>query len=302
MKEQSLIDLLINNVLHQLPGQVFSIKKVMGEWTEEEKIRFEMELQYLIDKYSMEEVVDGYVFYTNSVMEETKYFKEHNDYRCHSFADVDTYIYADEERMKLYMLGLSVAEFLWMTVLKIHRFFEKLICHISGKHYLEIGPGHGKYFLEAYNQQKFLEYDAVDVSETAIAMTRDYLQYYMVKESMRKYHLICQDATLLCDEEKYDFIVIQEVLEHIEDPISMLKSIYRMLTSEGRVYALFPINAPSPAHIFLFHSIDHVKDIVSEAGFEIVEEEYIIANGRTIEQAMIKKLPIDACLILRKCK
>lgn len=73
-----------------------------------------------------------------------------------------------------------------------------------------------------------------------------------------------------------------------------------MLTPEGRVYALFPINAPSPAHIFLFYSIDHVKETVSKAGFEIVKEEYIVANGVTSEQAAEKKLPIDACLVLRK--
>ena len=39
---------------------------------------------------------------------------------------------------------------------------------------------------------------------------------------------------------------------------------------------------------------------MSAAGFEIVKEEYITANKLSIEQAEQKKLPIDACLVLRK--
>ncbi len=178
VNEQTLTELLVDKILHELPGQVFSVKRVRKEWTDEEKQRFEQELQYFTEKYSMDEIVKGYIFYTNSVMEETRYFKEHEDYRCHSFEEVDRYIYADPERMKLYMLGLSVAEYLWMTVLKIHRFYAELIQNVSGDRYLEIGPGHGKYFLEAYNHQHFHQYDAVDVSETSIAMTQDYMNRY----------------------------------------------------------------------------------------------------------------------------
>lgn len=66
------------------------------------------------------------------------------------------------------------------------------------------------------------------------------------------------------------------------------------------MYVLMPITAPSPAHIFLFESIEHVKGIVEEAGFEIVTEEYITVSNTTIEMAEKKKLPIDACLILKK--
>lgn len=304
MNEKKLTEYLVDEILHRLPGQIFSVRRTIKEWTDEDRQRFEQELQYLTEKYTMEEIIEGYIFYTNSVMEETRYFKEYGDYRCHSFAEVDAYIYADPERMKLYMLGLTVAEFLWMTVLQIHRFYAELIRNVSGKRYLEIGPGHGKYFLEAYNLHLFERYDAVDVSETAIAMTRDYLDRYMAQNSLEgggtKYHLFCQDATKFSIDGKYDFIVIQEVLEHIEDPLGMLRSIHRMLDQNGKVYTLFPINAPSPAHIFLFRSISHVKEIVSAAGFEIVKEEYITANKLSIEQAEQKKLPIDACLVLRK--
>lgn len=298
-----LINHLIDEILHRLPGQAFSVRRTTREWTDEEKNRFAQELEYLTEKYSLEEIVEGYLFYTESVMEESRYFKEHGDYRCHSFEEVDEYIYADAGRMKQYMLGLAVAEFLWMTVLKIHRFYAELIQNVSGERYLEIGPGHGKYFLEAYRLQRFGQYDAVDVSETAIAMTKDYMERYIAENvggGVKNYRLICGDATKLSFDAGYDFVVIQEVLEHIEDPLGMLRSIYQILAPNGKVYALFPINAPSPAHIFLFRSIAHVKEIVAEAGFALLREEFITANNLSIEQAEEKKMPINACMVLAK--
>lgn len=298
-----LIEHLINEILHRLPGQAFSVKRTMREWMDEERKRFAQELEYLAENYSLEEIVDGYLFYTESVMKESRYFKEHGDYRCHSFEEVDEYIYADAGRMKQYMLGLAVAEFLWMTVLKIHRFYAELIQNVSGERYLEIGPGHGKYFLEAYRLQRFGQYDAVDVSETAIAMTKDYMERYIAENvggGVKNYRLICGDATKLSFDAGYDFVVIQEVLEHIEDPLGMLRSIYQILAPNGKVYALFPINAPSPAHIFLFRSIAHVKEIVAEAGFALLREEFITANNLSIEQAEEKKMPINACMVLVK--
>lgn len=296
---KALTEELITGILQKIPGQTFSIKRIRKMWTPEEEARFERELEYLTEKYSLDKIVEGYIFMTTSNMEESRYFQEHGEYRYHSFAEVDRNIYANEEQMTLYMLGLSLTEYLWETVLRIHRFYEDTIKSIRGNSYLEIGPGHGKYFLEAYNLGNFKEYVAVDVSQTAIDMTKEYMRRYGKQEGV-KYELLCQDATLLDGESKYDFIVAQEVLEHVEKPLELLKSMGKLLSPEGRAYVLMPITAPSPAHIYLFESIEHVKSIVNKAGFEIVTEEYITVSNTTIEAAEKKKLPIDACLILKK--
>ena len=295
----TLIDELINKILHKIPGQTFAIKKIRKMWTPEEETRFERELSYLLENYSLDRIADGYIFVTNNYIVESKYFHEHGDYRYHSFEEVNSNLYADSEKMTLYMLGLSLAEFFWETILKIHRFFEKTIRNTSGDSYLEIGPGHGKYFLEAYNLGKFKRYVAVDVSQTAIDMTQAYINRYG-KLPGGGYQLLHQDATLLPTDSKYDFIVAQEVLEHIENPLELLKSIHNMLSENGTAYVLMPINTPSPAHIYLFKSISHVKEIIQAAGLKIVEEAYITANGIAIDKAQEKRPPINAGLLLKK--
>ena len=161
-------DQVISGILHKLPGQTFVFKRMQRLWTPEEAERFEDELAFLSRKYSVEKIIDGYVYLTGMTMEESKYFQEHGDYRYHSFDEVNRNMYADREKMTLCMLGLSLTEYLWETGLRIHRFYTGEIREAKGENYLEIGPGHGKYFWEAYGLGRFKKYVAVDISPTAI--------------------------------------------------------------------------------------------------------------------------------------
>lgn len=295
-----LIDQVLAGILQKLPGQTFSIKKMSRSWTLEEKARFEDELEYLSENYTMEAIVNGYVYFTGTVLEETKYFREHGRYRYSSFDEVNRNVYSNEQNMTSYMLGLSLAEYLWETTLRIHRFFENEIRNVCGDRYLEIGPGHGKYFREAYELGRFKKYVGVDVSQTAISMTECYMKRCKAVRAPKDYELICQDALSWDTREKFDFIVIQEVLEHLEDPLGMLKKLNELLTPDGNAYLLMPICAPSAQHIFLFRDTAHVRGLVEQANLKIMKEEYIAANSVAIDTAEKKKLPINACLIVKK--
>ena len=293
---------LVDQIMREAPpGQVFSIRRVRSMWTPAEAQRFEREVCSLSEKYSMEEMVEGYLYLTNMTMQEAAWFREHGDYRYHSFEEVNRNVYSNTGRMTSLMIGLSVAEFLWETLLRSHRFYESVIQEAKGENYLEIGPGHGKYFCEAYNLGQFKKYVAVDVSPASIALTEEFLQKNRNTRE-RAYELLCQDATLLDPEkEKYDFVTVQEVLEHLEDPEGMLRKIRELLTPGGRAYALMPICSPSAQHIFLFRDRAHVRSIVERAGLEIVKEKYITTNSNIdADTAEEKKLPINAALIVRK--
>lgn len=169
-------DQVITGILKKLPGQTFSFKRMQKLWTKEEAERFEQELAYLTKKHSLGEIVDSYVYFTETTLDERKYFQEHGNYRCHSFDEVNRLFYSNQDVTTRRMIGLSLAEYLWETVLLTHRFFERLIQEVKGKNYLEIGPGHGKYFLEALNAGRFQHYTAVDVSPAAIALTESYIR------------------------------------------------------------------------------------------------------------------------------
>lgn len=291
---------LLDQIMRKAPpGQVLSIRRVRNMWTAEEAERFEQEVSSLAEQHSMDEIVEGYLYLTTMTMQETAWFREHGDYRYHSFEEVNKNVYSNAEKMTSLMIGLSVGEFLWETLLRSHRFYEQVIREVNGENYLEIGPGHGKYFCEAYNLGRFKKYVAVDVSPASIALTAEFMERHKNGRG-GVYALQCQDATLLDPaKEKYDFVTIQEVLEHLEDPEGMLRKIGDLLTPAGTAYALMPICAPSAQHIYLFRDREHVRSIVARAGLEIVREEYV-TNNMPVEAAEAKRQPINACLVLRK--
>ena len=56
----------MKGILHELPGQTFAFKRMQSLWTPEEAVRFERELEYLTGKYSLQQVIDGYVYLTEA--------------------------------------------------------------------------------------------------------------------------------------------------------------------------------------------------------------------------------------------
>ena len=308
-----LTEQLIDSIQKRLPAQIFSIKRVKSLWTSEEAERFENELKTLVAAASdthththtaprsfPDDFADAYVFLTNLTIGESFYFREHGTYRYSSFAEVDKYVYSDTEKMTKMMFGLSLAEYLWETLLRVNRFSRNVIKTSYGENYLEIGSGHGKCFLEACRAGHFKNYTAVDVSPASVAMTENAVKDCPDIPDGVKYRCICQDATTLDENEKYDLVVIQEVLEHIEDPLGMMKKIRNILTDNGTAYLMMPIAAPAIHHIFLFKNREHVRSLVEQAGLEIITEEDITQNNIPAEEAEQKVLPIDVCLIVKK--
>ena len=91
------------------------------------------------------------------------------------------------------------------------------------KRYLEIGAGHGMYISEA---TKLLSsdtvYDVVDISPTSLEISKSFI-------AKKDINYMLTDIYEYEPSEKYDFITMGEVLEHVEDPISLLKCVASLL-------------------------------------------------------------------------
>lgn len=68
---------------------------------------------------------------------------------------------------------------MWKIQREIMRFFLKACknCTITGGRYLEVGPGHGEYFVSAMEHTNFAQYIGVDISETAATLSRKFVEY-----------------------------------------------------------------------------------------------------------------------------
>ena len=143
-------------------------------------------LQRLINFYeslgnSINEIAECYLLFIQVVIEETKYFAEHGSYRYNTFNEVSSDVYFNDSYMTKYMIGLGLSTYLLNFHLDSMRFFDSFIRNVRGSRYLEIGPGHGEYFVKAIELSGLKFFHAVDLSKTCVEMTNKYTQFCCIQ-------------------------------------------------------------------------------------------------------------------------
>tara|TARA_B100000315_G_C14572047_1_gene586096 strand:+ start:2314 stop:2676 length:363 start_codon:yes stop_codon:yes gene_type:complete len=68
-------------------------------------------------------------------------------------------------------------------------------------------------------------------------------------------------------QEKWAFIISVELLEHLENPATLLKTLRAILQEGGYGF----ITAANEDHIYLYNNAEEVKIQIKEAGFEIFQ-------------------------------
>ena len=300
-EKSSELSMLLDCIAEQSPMQGRYLTDLSEHLTGEEFEDCELLLQfYKLQGESIHSLTEAYLMFCNDTMEETKYFMEHDDYRYHKFSDVASNVYYDEAYMRKYMIGLGLSLFFWPQHRDCVRFFSdayKKYAPVGGA-FLQIGPGHGKYFCDAARLGRCTKYTAVDVSETSLSMTQNLLKYFLTTERLDQCVFECSDITKETSGQNYDFITMCEVLEHVEQPMSLLQSLRRMSTRGGHVFISVPVNAPEKDHIYLFRNIDDVVNMVHDAGFSVVEQQCFFTRRRTLEKALKYKDAILVAMVL----
>ncbi len=254
---------------------------------------------YFLESRSLEDIASAYLLFVEDTLQETKYFIENGCYRYSTFKEVAEKVYYENIYMEQYMLGLQISGYIWKNHLLIHRWFKNKVETFTGEKYLEIGPGHGQYFLEAVNLQKFQYYTGIEVSEKSKKLTLDWCERHR-KKGRKNYELIVADFLQYPFIKKFDGVCMSEVLEHLEEPEKYLNKIYEVTNEGADIYISVPVNAPAVDHIYLFHNIEEVFDLVRRAGFLIKDSFCVTGNDISYEKAVKKKSAINLALHLTR--
>ena len=240
--------------------------------------------------------IDCYLKMIDDMLEQRFKFIREGKYANSSFDDVEKRIYGNPEIMTYHMHGLVLAQFLWFDQYERILFFIQNIGKFAknGKKYLEIGGGHGLYMNEAVNLLIDIEkFDLVDISESSLELAKGIIDSKKVNYFLKNIFDFREDET-------YDFITMGEVLEHVEEPLSLLNKINQLLNVDGVCYITTPINAPMIDHIYLFHNENEIREMLNEAGFTIIEERIVISEKITEKQAAKFKVPVMYAAFIKK--
>lgn len=297
MVERLIDDILEKNPLHQ---KIVTVS--LQNMTDQEIQNLETYLNFSKEQgQSVEYLADCYLMMVMDVLKEQLYFQKHKEYRYSTLDEVAGSVYHDPEYMTQYMYGIAISCFMWPNHLEMLRFFKETVPKDKKGQYLEVGPGHGLYFMSAMEKTAFDKFNGIDISETSIGITKKIVEYFLPNQKSN-YALELKDF-LDADQLKsntYDAVVTGEVLEHVEEPELFLRRIADIAKPDAYIYVTTCCNAAVIDHIYLFRTIKEVEDMMDECGLKVVKPLYLPYEGKTVEECLEKQLPISVAYVLQK--
>lgn len=154
---------------------------------------------------------------------------------------------------------------------------------------LEIGPSIGT-LVYHLTHDKHCVADIVEIDSESGKMAARFARTSCI--GMAEGNLECDDWYRILSDNKYDFIIILDVLEHIRNPLDVLKKLRHLLKEDGEMLLSVPNIAHNSVLINLlrnrfdytnvglldnthvhFYTYETVKDILHQAGFITVREQ-----------------------------
>ena len=134
-----------------------------------------------------------------------------------------------------YLPGILLSHYIWPHHYRQLQFFNQdvipnlrseidpLIC--------DIGPGTGFYSRQVLENHPNAFCDAYDISEHSLSFSQMQVSAFGVDDRFSAHR---QNILTLELKRPYDFLLSVEVLEHLEDPLTFIKALRRMLKPGGR--------------------------------------------------------------------
>ena len=248
------------------------------------------------EKINIDFAIKAYLKLCTDIMMSQKYFIKFKKYPVEDEKKAYKEVYDNKKEMKSYMIGIGMSQFLWPTHYAMYSFFiDKILNKKSNiSRYLEIGPGHGLFLLQALrNLKQDTKFEIVDISNTSIKITKSIIDFLVKKE--KKINYTTQNIFDFESSNKFDFITIGEVLEHVTKPQEILKKIKKLMNKNGTVYLSTCVDCPSIDHVYHFKSIGDIEKMIKKSGFKILDRRILPVEDKPMKEIIKKKITINYC-------
>lgn len=230
------------------------------------------------------EATKGYALFCVDALKSQRFFEVHGRYAATSYESLKR-DYWDNPGFMLnnYLPGMFLSYYLWSHHYRLIRFYREEVLPAVLKHgprtFCEVGCGTAMYSRETLRGLPEITGTAYDVSDSSLSFGQRILD---ASGLSARYRFEKRDV-LVDAPEPYDYLVCQEVLEHLEKPAELTRALFRMVKPGRLAYVTAAVTAGHPDHIYLFRSPAEVEAMIHEAGFAI-------EAGRT-EQAEKSNVP-----------
>lgn len=249
----------------------------------------------------IEYAVEAYLEMCRNMMKCQIEFMKTGQYTVSGHEQALEEVYHNEGRMKSYMVGLAISQFLWRTHYEMYccmRSAVKRFCP-TARSYLEIGPGHGLFLKEAVAVLPGnASVVAVDISPISMEITKSIMAHFL--PDARKVDYRTGDFLQFESLARFDFITMGEVLEHVNCPDKLLQQLHALLETNGRAFVSTCVNAPAIDHVFHFRHVDEIRSLITDCGFIIEEERVLPVENLPMSEIVARKITINYCSVLKR--
>ncbi len=244
--------------------------------------------------------IDAYLKMVNDMFKSQIKFMRNGKYPVSKTSDAIDNVYNDKQEMLSYMIGLALSQYLWSTHYEMFNHLkEELKNNVKDiKNYLEIGPGHGLFLKNAIDiLDKETNMTAIDISPISLDVSKSIIEYFY---PTKKIEFINEDMLNLDLDSNCDFIVMGEVIEHVETPELLLKKISKLLSQNGKAFLSTCVNCPAIDHVYHFHTVEEIREMFEKCGLEIISEKVLPVEDLPMCEIEHKKITINYSAIVKR--
>ncbi|MBC9030954.1 class I SAM-dependent methyltransferase [Sphingomonas sp. JC676] len=247
---------------------------MFGEaWAE----RFQEALLHMFpDADSRAAAIKGYAAFAMTSLRLQARFEMTGHYKAKTYAEAASEVYHNEAYMQAeYLPGLFLSHYLWPHHYRQIQFFETAFVdsmQVAGiDQFVEVGVGTGLYSRIALQRLASSSGRGVDISPSSQHFAQRQMDAFGFAD---RYSVDLEDVTTDTPDASADALICVEVLEHLEDPVSFLRALRRVLKPGGKAFVTAALNAAHTDHIYLYRHSGEVEAQIVEAGF-VVEQFFV---------------------------
>lgn len=225
-------------------------------------------------------------------------FNKTGKYKYNTYKELDTILDSSFHKNYIYILLLSflTTSYRYEMMNYISSCMNKLLKE-NEENGLEIGFGTGIDLATRLNY--FKSYDIFEINEySQIMFNLLYRNINSIKFNKAFY--------TFDDEDKYSFVQLIELMEHLETPKEYIDFTHKTLKRGGYLIFTTAVNMANIDHIYLFNNLHSVRKLIDNDKWDIIEEKYFLNSLIKYPEAKINdivnsnKLPYIVTHILKK--
>ncbi len=247
----------------------------------------------------MEKLVYGYRSFVADVNRSQMRYEKTEKYENSNYEEVYKDVYSNSAFMTNYFWGVYVTTFAWEHHLKLNTFFKdhflnRILDSDSDSKIIDLGSGSGIWSMLTASECLSVNAVGVDISETSVEMAKEFSRVNGFEDRIS---FVVSDATTYKTEKLNDFGISCFLIEHLENPLSLLKNLNANLNQKGIAFVTAALTAAEIDHIYEIKKESELIKLAEDAGFRVLSS-FSAAPSRY--PAKMKFLPRSMAMVLQK--